>query len=169
MTRTGVVKSMKDFYWDIRPKPEFGTIEIRVFDTPLTVERATALAGFVQSLASWFMHEQPFMPTEDDYLVYTYNRFQACRFGLDAVYVDPATGGHMPLREHILQTMAQIERHATAMGAGASLHLLRNSVERGDNDARWLRERQGEEHLLAEVIRQASERFRGGVTHQQNS
>jgi carboxylate-amine ligase len=167
MTRTGVVKSMKDFYWDIRPKPEFGTIEIRVFDTPLTVERATALAGFVQSLASWFMHEQPFMPTEDDYLVYTYNRFQACRFGLDAVYVDPATGGHMPLREHILLTMAQIERHATGMGAGASLHLLRNSVERGDNDARWLREKQGEEHLLAEVIRQAADRFRGGVTHQQ--
>ncbi|CAN7419472.1 YbdK family carboxylate-amine ligase [Polaromonas sp. LjRoot131] len=167
MTRTGVVKSMKDFYWDIRPKPEFGTIEIRVFDTPLTVERATALAGFVQSLASWFMHEQPFMPTEDDYLVYTYNRFQACRFGLDAVYVDPATGGHMPLREHILLTMAQIERHATGMGAGASLHLLRSSVERGDNDARWLREKQGEEHLLAEVIRQAADRFRGGVTHQQ--
>lgn len=48
MTRTGVVKGMKDFYWDIRPKPEFGTIEIRVFDTPLTVERAAALAGFVQ-------------------------------------------------------------------------------------------------------------------------
>jgi glutamate---cysteine ligase / carboxylate-amine ligase len=168
MTRTGVVKSMKDFYWDIRPKPEFGTIEIRVFDTPLTVERATALAGFVQSLASWFMHEQPFMPTEDDYLVYTYNRFQACRFGLDAVYVDPATGGHMPLREHILQTMTQIERHAASVGASASMHLLRTSVERADNDARWLREKQGEEHLLAEVIRQAADRFRGGVTHHQH-
>ena len=37
-----VVESMKDFYWDIRPKPEFGTIEIRVCDTPLTVERAAA-------------------------------------------------------------------------------------------------------------------------------
>jgi glutamate---cysteine ligase / carboxylate-amine ligase len=163
MTRTGVVKSMKDFYWDIRPKPEFGTIEIRVFDTPLTVERATALAGFVQSLASWFMHEQPFMPSEDDYLVYTYNRFQACRFGLEAVYVDPATGGHMPLREHILMTMSQIERHAASVGASAGIHLLRSSVERGENDARWLREKQGEEHLLAEVIRQAAERFRGGV------
>ena len=167
MTHTGVVKSMKDFYWDIRPKPEFGTIEIRVFDTPLTVERATALAGFVQSLASWFMHEQPFMPGEDDYLVYTYNRFQACRFGLDAVYVDPASGGHMPLREHILMTMSQIERHAASVGASAGIHLLRSSVERGENDARWLREKQGEEHLLAEVIRQAAERFRGGVTHTQ--
>ena len=55
MTATGVVKSMKDFYWDIRPKPEFGTIEIRVFDTPLTIERAAALAGYVQSLAAWML------------------------------------------------------------------------------------------------------------------
>lgn len=167
MAHTGVVKSMKDFYWDIRPKPEFGTIEIRVFDTPLTIERAAALSGYVQSLASWFMNDQPFTPTEDDYLVYTYNRFQACRFGLDAVYVDPATGSHMPLREHILMTMSQIDRHAISVGASASLNLLRSSVDRNDNDARWLREKQGEERLLAEVIRQAAERFRGGVTHAQ--
>ncbi len=165
MTHTGVVKSMKDFYWDIRPKPEFGTIEIRVFDTPLTIERASALSGFVQSLAAWFMNEQPFMPTEDDYLVYTYNRFQACRFGLDAVYVDPATGGHMPLRDHILLTMRQIEGHAATVGATQAVGLLRRSVENADNDARWLRERQAEERLLAEVIRQAAERFRSGLKH----
>ena len=167
MTRTGVVKSMKDFYWDIRPKPEFGTIEIRVFDTPLTVERAAALSGFVQALAAWFMHDQPFMPTEDDYLVYTYNRFQACRFGLDAVYVDPATSQHMPLREHILHTLHQIEPHAKALGAGAFINILQSSVDRGENDARWLRERQADEALLAEVIRQAAQRFRGGMAHTQ--
>ncbi len=165
MTHTGVVKSMKDFYWDIRPKPEFGTIEIRVFDTPLTIERASALSGFVQSLAAWFMNEEPFMPAEDDYLVYTYNRFQACRFGLDAVYVDPATGGHMPLRDHILLTMRQIEGHAATVGATQAIGVLRRSVENADNDARWLRERQAEERLLAEVIRQAAERFRGGLRH----
>ena len=169
MTHTGVVKSMKDFYWDIRPKPEFGTIEIRVFDTPLTIERASALSGFVQSLAAWFMNEQPFMPVEDDYLVYTYNRFQACRFGLDAVYVDPATGSHMPLRDHILLTMGQIEGHAASVGATPALGLLRRSVEQADNDARWLRERQGEERLLAEVIRQAAKRFRGELTHMQRN
>jgi glutamate---cysteine ligase / carboxylate-amine ligase len=167
MTHTGVVKSMKDFYWDIRPKPEFGTIEIRVFDTPLTVERAAALSAFVQSLAAWFMQDQPFMPQEDDYLVYTYNRFQACRFGMEAVYVDPATGQHMPLREHILLTLQQVERHGATLGASAFLHMLKSSVERSENDARWLRERQGEEALLAEVIRQAAQRFRGGLAHMQ--
>jgi carboxylate-amine ligase len=159
-TRTGVVKSMKDFYWDIRPKPEYGTIEIRVFDTPLTVERATALAGFVQSLAAWFLHEQPFMPQEDDYMVYTYNRFQACRFGLDAVYVEPATGEHLPLREHIIATLRKIAPHAREVGAAAAMDVLRLSADLGSNDARWLRETQSRERLLAEMVRQGAARFR---------
>ncbi len=163
MTRTGVVKSMKDFYWDIRPKPEYGTVEIRVFDTPLTIERAAALAGFVQALGAWFLAEQPFMPAEDDYLVYTYNRFQACRFGLEAVYVDPASGAHLPLREHLLLTMERIAGHAAARGATPALQLLRSQVEAGQNDARWLRECQQREQLLAEVSRQAALRFRGAA------
>lgn len=167
MTRTGVVKSMKDFYWDIRPKPEYGTIEVRVFDTPLTVERAAALSGYVQSLAAWFMEDQPFMPAEDDYLVYTYNRFQACRFGLDANYVDPATGQHMALREHILLTMHQLAAQAEKNGASSALQLLRDEVNSNRNDARWLRERQGQERLLAEVIRQAALRFRGQAISEQ--
>jgi carboxylate-amine ligase len=160
-TRTGVVKSMKDFYWDIRPKPEYGTIEIRVFDTPLTVERAAALAGLVQSLAAWFLHDQPFVPAEDDYMVYTYNRFQACRFGLEAVYVDPVTGRHMPLRDHILQTLRQLAPHAQRLGAGPAIQLLAEDAELGTNDARWLRQRQARERLLPEVVRQGAERFKG--------
>jgi carboxylate-amine ligase len=160
MTRTGVVRSMKDFYWDIRPKPEYGTIEIRVFDTPLSIERAAALAGYVQALAAWFLREQPFMPAEDDYLVYTYNRFQACRFGLDAVYVEPASGTHLPLREHILATLERIQPHADTPGSQSALELLRTSATSGQNDARWLRDIQAREQLLAEVTRQAGQRFR---------
>ncbi|MBK0391566.1 YbdK family carboxylate-amine ligase [Ramlibacter algicola] len=158
-TRTGVVRSMKDFYWDIRPKPEYGTIEIRVFDTPLTASRAAALAGFVQALAAWLLHEQPFVPREEDYMVYTYNRFQACRFGLEAVYVDPVSGRHQPLREHILQTLAVVAPHARDVGASEAIEQLAEATRAGVNDARWLRQKQGAERLLAEVVRQASLRF----------
>ena len=161
MTRTGVVKSMKDFYWDIRPKPEYGTIEVRVFDTPLCVDRAAALAGYVQSLAAWFQAERPFTPTEDDYLVYSYNRFQACRFGLDAVYVDPPTGEHLPLRDHLLLTMERLATYAQNGKAEGALAMLRAEIEENRNDARWLRERQAHERLLGEVVRQAALRFRG--------
>ena len=94
-------------------------------------------------------------------MVYTYNRFQACRFGLDAVYVDPPTGEHLPLREHILQTLDRIAPHARDVGAAAAIDQLRQSAEMSVNDARWLRDTQGRERLLAETVRQAAERFRG--------
>ncbi|MFX9020039.1 hypothetical protein ABTN35_20585, partial [Acinetobacter baumannii] len=84
--------------------------------------------GYVQALAAWFMDTQPFTPVEDDYLVYTYNRFQACRFGLEAVYVDPATGEHMPLADHILKTMDAVADYAARHGAAPALHLLRSDV-----------------------------------------
>ena len=155
MTATGVVQGMKDFYWDIRPKPEFGTIEIRVFDTPLSIERAAALAAYVQALGAWFLDTQPFTPCEDDYLVYTFNRFQACRFGLEGVYVDPANGAHLSLAEHILRTMDTIAPYAHS-----DFSLLRTSVEQRHNDAHWLRECQAHTPLLGEVSRQAALRFR---------
>jgi glutamate---cysteine ligase / carboxylate-amine ligase len=96
-------------------------------------------------------------------MVYTYNRFQACRFGLEAVYVDPPTGEHLPLREHILLTMERIAPHARGLGAGAAIDMLRECADRSANDARWLRETHARERLLAEMVRQAAERFRGRV------
>jgi carboxylate-amine ligase len=60
--------------------------------------------------------------------------------------------------------MDKVGTQARAINAGSAIHLLRSDVQRGHNDARWLRERQGEERLLAEVIRQAAWRFRGTAT-----
>jgi carboxylate-amine ligase len=159
MAATGVIHSMKDFYWDIRPKPEFGTVEVRVFDTPLSIHRAAQLAAYVQALGAWFLSEQPFEPSEDDYLVYTYNRFQACRFGLDGTYVDPATSEQLPLREHIEQTLGRITGHAPASGKSALQELAQ--VLQGGNDASWLRESYARVQQLPEVVRQASLRFAG--------
>jgi carboxylate-amine ligase len=164
MTRTGVVRSMKDFYWDIRPKPEFGTIEIRVFDTPLTVERAAALAGYVQSLAAWFLQEQPFTPTEDDYLVYTYNRFQACRFGLDGTLVHPQRHEQVVLRDDILATLSRLEPHFDALGSGAALDTLRREAK-GGSDADYLRGAWNAGGSREAVVDAALRRFR----HQENA
>jgi carboxylate-amine ligase len=101
------------------------------------------------------------VPQEDDYMVYTYNRFQACRFGLEAVYVDPVSGRHMPLREHLQLTLRQIADHARRLGAAPAIQRLAEDAELGTNDAHWLRQRQARERLLPEVVRQAAERFKG--------
>jgi len=77
----GIVKSMKDFYWDIRPKPEFGTVEIPRFRHALSVDRAAAIAAYAQALARYLRLERPRPISAEPYLVYSYNRFQACRYG----------------------------------------------------------------------------------------
>ena len=135
---------MKDFYWDIRPKPEFGTIEMRVCDTPLTVERAAALAGYLQALCRYLLRaSEPFAPTEDDYLVYTYNRFQACRFGLDGEVVHPKTYEPLPLREDIIATLGKVRRTPQALGSVAALEHLEVAARDG-GDASFLRKRRTE-------------------------
>ena len=152
MASTGVVSSMKDFYWDIRPKPEYGTIEIRVMDTPLTVRRAAAVAAYIQTLARYLMIERPYRLAEDDYLVYTFNRFQACRFGYDGVYVHSETHEHIPIAEAITSSIARIEQHAIELGTDAVLAGLRADVLAGRNDARWLRAQHENGAPLAELV-----------------
>lgn len=162
MRATGIVASMKDFYWDIRPKPEFGTIELRVMDTPLTIGKAAALAGYLQALARWLVHEAPRTePHEDDYLVYTFNRFQASRFGLHGTLVDPRSGEQLLLRDDLIATLAKIESHAIDAHADAACHELLRFVQRGQSDADWLRGIYAPEESFAEVVRRQCERWGG--------
>jgi len=160
MAATGVVKTMKDFYWDIRPKPEYGTVEVRVMDTPLTVKRAAQIAAYIQSLARYLMVERPFRPVEDDYLVYTFNRFQACRFGYSGTYVDPRSHEHRSIAEDMLQTFERIEQHAIELHADGACRALRDDVVAGHNDASQLRAAWRTTRALPEVVQGQCDRWR---------
>jgi carboxylate-amine ligase len=150
---------MKDFYWDIRPKPEYGTVEVRVFDTPLTVERAAALAIYAQNVARAILARPTLELTEDAYLVYGYNRFQACRFGLQGELVDPATRERRPLIDDIRSTIGAIGEYARPDDE-AALREIARCVDAG-NDARWLRTRFAETGSLGAVVGLQIERFAG--------
>ncbi|MFZ6745383.1 YbdK family carboxylate-amine ligase [Undibacterium sp. JH2W] len=159
MEKTGVVKSMKDFYWDIRPKPEYGTIELRVCDTPLNVERAAALAAYLQVLCAYLLEKREAPPAEDDYLVYNYNRFQACRFGFDGVTVHPQTYEKTLLREDILASLSKLKPHAESLGAQSALSHL-SEVARTGNDALYLRQQYQESGSPEGMVHSAIHMFR---------
>ena len=160
MTKTGVVQGMKDFYWDIRPKPEYGTIEVRVMDTPLTVLRAAQLAAYIQTVARYLMIERPFRLAEDDYLVYTFNRFQACRFGYDGNFVDPRSHDHRTIAEDIIENFKHIEQHAIELRTDEACRALIADVVAGQNDAALLRHAWQQTHSLPEVVQRQCERWR---------
>ena len=161
MENTGIVRSMKDFYWDLRPKPEYGTIELRVCDTPLFVERAAALACYMQALCSYLLERNEPPPREDDYLVYNYNRFQACRFGLDGTMVHPQTHETLPLREDILTTLRRLEPYAAALGSQAALDHIYEETHTG-SDAHFLRETFRAGGSNEAMVDAALQRFREG-------
>lgn len=160
MERTNIIKSMKDFYWDLRPKPEFGTIELRVCDTPLTVERAAALAAYLQALCRHLLERKEEPPVEDDYLVYNYNRFQACRFGLEGVITHPKTYENIVLREDILATLDNMMPHAEALGSSEALQHLAEAAREG-SDATQLRSVYAREGSVESMVNMAIQQFRG--------
>jgi carboxylate-amine ligase len=158
----GVVESMKDFYWDIRPKPEYGTIEVRVFDTPLTVERAAVLAAYVQVICRMLL-ENPAPPdSEEIYITYNYNRFQACRFGLEGQLIDGATGAVRPVHQEVLATLDRVHPHARELGSLDAMDEIERWVRSAGNDARWQRETYQRHHSMAELVLRSAEQFRGG-------
>ncbi len=160
MEHTGVVRSMKDFYWDIRPKPEYGTIELRVCDTPMTVGHAAALACYLQALCHCLLEERArYMPQEDDYLVYNYNRFQACRFGLDGIVVDPRSYEQRPLRDDIRATMDRIAPAVRELGSEKMMAVIERVLVHG-NDAARLRSLHAEQGSLEGLVEQAVRCFR---------
>lgn len=139
MQRLKVIESMKDFYWDIRPKPEFGTVEIRICDMPLTLTKVAALIGYIQTLARYLLVEKPYKLTEDLYLVYNYNRFQASRYGYDGDFIDPYTKRHLPIYNDILRTLKHLKPHAAALGNEAYLKQWRKWIKQKHNDAKQLK------------------------------
>ncbi|SMC26202.1 carboxylate-amine ligase [Andreprevotia lacus DSM 23236] len=121
----GIVGSIKDFYWDVRPKPEFGTIEFRIFDTPLSVDLAADMAGLVQVLCAAMLDSQPLTALHDSY---PYNRFQACRYGLAGEMVNPYTGERQSFVDAAEALLKQLEPYARELDATAVLQRMRQRL-----------------------------------------
>jgi len=125
---SGLAKSLKDIYWDVRPKPEFGTVEVRVFDTPLSVRKAVSLAAFTRACAALALQgELGYAATPIPYNTERVSRFMACRDGMDARLFNPAVGEWMPARQWFDQLVARIQPQplcAADMRKILSLHKL---------------------------------------------
>jgi glutamate---cysteine ligase / carboxylate-amine ligase len=154
----GIAGSIKDLYWDVRPKPEFGTVEIRVCDTPLSIEQATTLAALAQSLSRWLLRTRPPLHTERQAHVARFNKFQACRYGMAAQISDPVALNCQPLAGSIVELLDKLSEDARALDCAHWLSNLHNIVA-GGGDAAWLRERQAYFGNLNDVVREASERL----------
>lgn len=126
---------MKDFYWDIRPKPELGTIEIRVCDTPLTLRKSILITAYIQALALYLLEEKPVELSHDLYYVYNYNRFQASRHGLEGELTVTDKDRTIPIMDDILETIKKIEQYINELGNNEYIEELYSDVINKQNDS----------------------------------
>ena len=111
MFRAGSIQHPKDQWWDIRPCPRYGTLEIRICDQPATLEEAMAIVAFTHALALWFEQHQSWlneMPRPNAWRARE-NKWRAIRYGLDAKMILNNQGDIKPLGEDILQWLERLD------------------------------------------------------------
>jgi carboxylate-amine ligase len=165
LKRIGVIGSMKDFYWDIRPKPEYGTVEIRVCDTPLTIEHAALLGCYAQLLARWLLAERPFSIDDNFYLLYQYNRFEASRYGLEGEIIlpgeKPGATAKQPIHVSLLERLQDLMSYTQNAAEDAAIKRLRQIAQSRVNDAGWLRQTFRQRRSHSDLMRLSSRIWEG--------
>ena len=143
-----VIEAVNDFYWDIRPQTKFGTVEIRIFDMPLTIEKVCMIVAFVKALSQYLIVEKIPMPLNELYIFYNYNKYQSARYGFNAIYIDPLTNEHFNLKNHLLITLYQIKEIID----DPFYALLKSQIMLENNDAKWLRDIFQEQNCFKKLV-----------------
>jgi len=127
LLRCGAFPEPTFLWWDIRPQPKLGTVEIRVMDAQSRVEATAALVALVQAVARLEV-EDGFAPLAravgDGDVVLAENRFLASRDGIEAELLDPAADRTVPARAALAELLDAARPHADALGCRDELELV---------------------------------------------
>jgi glutamate---cysteine ligase / carboxylate-amine ligase len=116
----GLADTYRRIWWDVRPHPAFGTVEVRMPDQPTSVEGSGALAALIQALVAT---AEPGPPADRG--IYAENRWAAFRSGRAAVFIHP-DGSRLASAEDLLEELLQrVGPKAEELGSAALLEPLR--------------------------------------------
>lgn len=115
----------RQWWWELRLHPLFGTVEIRVPDTQATIADTAAVATVAHALATTLADADPAPPVESWRI--DHNRWAATRHGPDALMTDPVTGVREPVRERLERVLGTSPREP----AGGAAHQRAVAAERG--------------------------------------
>lgn len=119
---SGCISSIREVWWDIRPHPDFGTIEFRMCDATHTVRETVALAALAQTLVEWTnrrIDDDTLPPPPREWTVRE-NRWFAARYGIEAELIVEQPDHGRPLRRPVRDLVADLldELHPVAVDLG---------------------------------------------------
>ncbi len=83
-----IIGGIKDLWWDARPSPQFGTVEVRVCDLPTRFRDILAIVALIQAVVAWIVEEDVRSVRLNPYILRA-NKWQSLRYGLHGRFVDP--------------------------------------------------------------------------------
>ncbi|HEX2316087.1 MAG TPA: glutamate--cysteine ligase [Thermomonospora sp.] len=133
LLRAGTIRSIKEVWWDVRPHPDFGTIEIRMFDGIPTLREVGMAAALCQSLVTLFDQQLDrgyTLPRPAAWVVRD-NKWRATRHGLDAIVITDDGGSTAPLRDDLYELIRELEPVADRLGCAEQLKVAGEVLEHG--------------------------------------
>jgi carboxylate-amine ligase len=133
LLRAGTIRSIKEVWWDVRPHPDFGTVEIRMFDGVPTMHEVGMVAALSQSLVHLFdaqLDRGYRLPSQPPWVIRD-NKWRATRYGLDAIVITNAAGATAPLRDELYELFRMLQPVAERLGCASELQVVNEVLERG--------------------------------------
>jgi len=146
LEKTGCIADYTHIWWDIRPHPRFGTIEVRVMDAITRVEETVAITAYVQGL------------------VKHYSELYDAGKELPSYHRILVTGrrNRVPIAQLIRRALRDVEPHARELGSDRELEGIREILDRGNGADRQLRIFNANRDIL-EVTREISDATEAGA------
>ncbi len=134
------VTSIREVWWDIRPHPDFGTVELRICDGIPRLGEVAGLAALAQSLVEWLdtLIDRGFeLPVPREWVLRV-NKWRAARYGIEAEIIADDHGARLPLGQAIRELVEELSPVASRLGCLEELTSNLDTLERGPS---YLRQR----------------------------
>ena len=159
----GTIRSIREVWWDIRPHPGFGTLELRICDGVPTMDELCSLVALSQSLVVWLGERYMAgldVPTHQAWTIRE-NKWRAARYGLDAEIIRDEEGNLISLRRSIGDLVERLEDTAERLGCLDDLQGIHKILDRGTSATRQ-REVFGHTRDLSSVVDALVEEMKHG-------
>jgi len=164
LLRSKSIQSMKDLWWDLRPSPGIGTLELRFSDEPATLKEILAITAFIHLLALWFRdYEEEWAKghTPLKQWILRENKWRAIRFGLEAEIVSSRNGKTKKLSSDIRAWLRVLRPYAIELDYGQYLSTIHEILDRGNSADRQRGIYNRTHDLMAVVNHNVQEFYRG--------
>jgi carboxylate-amine ligase len=129
LKNSGIIESVKDIWWDVRPHPDFGTIETRICDLPYSMRDILALTAMIQALVLTIaeQYENP----DPHIQILRSNKWHAARHGLEGTFVDPLFGRKHNMRDAVINLYRFVKPVAESLKSVEYLNEIPEILKRG--------------------------------------